>query len=65
MSKSRGIVVQHKDTGNVYAISPENINPKTEKKIRNLTRSESIRSFKPFPKNVHKEETSAPVEKDK
>lgn len=61
MTDNHGIVVKHKETGNHYAVSENNLNPKTEVKVRKLTKFESVRSFKPF-NNVAK---PAPVEKDK
>lgn len=45
-----GIVVQHKATGNTYAVSEENFNPKTESKVRELKAWESPRSFAHKPK---------------
>lgn len=47
-----GIVVQHKATGNTYAVSEENFNPKTESKVRELKAGESVRSFAHKPKNA-------------
>lgn len=40
-----GIVVKHKHTGNVYAISEENIDKNTETKVRDLKPGESPRNF--------------------
>lgn len=58
---SKGIVVQHKETGNRYAVSEENFNPKTEDKIRVLKRGESVRSFvsRPQPKKSESTKTSS------
>lgn len=50
-----GIVVQHKATGNTYAVSAENFNPKTESKVRDLKAWESPRSF------AHKPKASKPA----
>ena len=36
-----GIVVKHKHTGNVYAISEENLDKNTETKVRDLKPGES------------------------
>lgn len=49
-----GIVVQHKATGNTYAVSEENFNPKTESKVRELKAGESVRSFTHKPKTNNK-----------
>lgn len=49
-----GIVVQHKATGNTYAVSEENFNPKTESKVRELKAWESVRSFAHKPKTNSK-----------
>lgn len=46
-----GIVVRHKETGNTYAVSEENLNPDTEVRIRDLKPGESIRSFVHKPKD--------------
>lgn len=46
-----GIVVRHKETGNTYAVSEENLNPDTEEKVRDLKPGESIRSFVHKPKD--------------
>lgn len=46
-----GIVVRHKETGNTYAVSEENLNQATEEKVRDLKPGESIRSFVHKPKN--------------
>lgn len=54
---SKGLVVQHKKTGNRYAVSEENFNPKTEDKVRELKRGETVRSFVARPK-PHKTETT-------
>lgn len=40
-----GIVVKHKETGNVYAISEENIDKNTETKVRDLKPGESPMNF--------------------
>ena len=40
-----GIVVKHKDTGNVYAISEENLDKNTETKVRDLKPGESTMNF--------------------
>lgn len=45
-----GLVVQHKATGNTYAVSADNFNPKTESKVRELKAWESPRSFAHKPK---------------
>lgn len=54
-----GIVVQHKATGNTYAVSEENFNSKTESKVRELKPGESIRSFAHKPKTNNKPATTA------
>lgn len=48
---SHGIVVRHKETGNVYAVSQENYNPQVEEKVRDLYLHESVLSF-PHKANV-------------
>lgn len=40
-----GIVVKHKATGNVYAISEENLDKTTETKVRDLKAGESPLDF--------------------
>ena len=44
---SKGIVVDHKETGLRYAVSERNFNPKVHTKVRELRPSESVHSFRP------------------
>lgn len=44
-----GIVVQHKESGVRYALSDENYDPKTERKVRDLKPGETTRSYIPKP----------------
>ena len=44
---SRGIVVEHKNTGIHYAVSTANFNPKVHRKVRELTAHESVLTYQP------------------
>lgn len=47
---TKGIVVEDKSNGIRYAISEKNFNPKTQDKVRELKRFETVRGFKPRPR---------------
>lgn len=47
---SRGIVVDHKETGVRYAVSESNFNEKVHTKVRDLKPGESVLSYRPRPK---------------
>lgn len=42
-----GFVVDHKDSGARYAVSPSNFNPKVHTKVRELNQNETVRGFQP------------------
>lgn len=44
---SRGIVVDHKESGVRYAISESNFNTKVHKKVRELKPGETVLGYKP------------------
>lgn len=45
---SRGIIVDHKETGVRYAVSEGNYNPKVHKKVRELRPGETVQGFRPL-----------------
>ena len=47
---AKGYVVMHKETGNEYAVSEGNFNPKTESKKRDLKKNETVRGYVPRPR---------------
>lgn len=59
----KGIVVQNKVTGNVYAVSEENMNPDQERFLRDLRSGESTFSFIHKAKKDLKEEFKEEQEK--
>jgi hypothetical protein len=48
----RGYVVEHKESGVRYAVSPQNLNPKIHDMIRDLKQEETVRGFAPRLKEV-------------
>lgn len=42
-----GYVVDHKNSGVRYAVSPQNFNPKVHTKVRELEQHETVRGFQP------------------
>ncbi|AVJ49761.1 hypothetical protein PBI_LUCKY3_13 [Microbacterium phage Lucky3] len=44
---TRGIVVDHKETGVRYAVSERNFNEKVHKKVRDLKPGESVIGYQP------------------
>ena len=42
-----GFVVDHKESGVRYAVSPQNFNPKIHDKVRELESHETVRGFQP------------------
>lgn len=44
---SKGIVVDHKESGVRYAVSEKNFNEKVHKKVRDLKPGETVQGFQP------------------
>ena len=57
----KGIVVESLSSGNRYARSERNFNPKREKKVRDLRPGETVIGFKTREKKVLSHEEDAPV----
>jgi len=55
---SRGIVVDHKDSGVRYAVSEANYNSKIHKKVRDLKPGETVQGFRPLRREALGEEAS-------
>lgn len=51
----RGIVVDHKETGVRYAVSPHNYQPAIHTKVRDLLPGETVLGFKPKPRRPLRE----------
>ena len=49
-SSSHGIVVEHKETGTLYAVSDHNYNEAVHRKVRDLKPGETVLGFTPRPK---------------
>ena len=47
---SRGIVVDHKESGVRYAVSERNYNPKIHKRVRDLLPGETVLGYQPLRK---------------
>lgn len=55
---SRGVVVDHKETGIRYAVSTHNFNEKIHDKVRDLKPGESVIGYRPKPKGSREEQGS-------